>query len=101
MDEKRKEMIEHLNNIILRIESENNSDNKFVNDIYLNVSNSIKYLNSNNKIDSNFLKSVKDTSNMIYSMNVECSFAKWSDYISTEYYAFEFLLQEYLKEGGI
>ena len=102
MDEKRKEMIKHLNNIINKIELEKKCDNnKYIDDVYSNVSNIIEYLNSNDKIDSKFLKSVKDTSNIIYSMNLDCSFSKWSDYISTEYYAFEFVLQEYLKEGGI
>lgn len=100
MDKKRDEMIGHLNNIINKIELENTSNNKYLNDIYSNVSKIIEYLNSNNYIDSNFLKSVKDTSSTIYSMNLEYSFAKWSDYISTEYYAFEFLLQEYYDKNN-
>ena len=43
------------------------------------------------------LKKVKEISEIIYDLNNDNLFSDFTDSISTEYYAFQFLLQEKLK----
>ena len=50
------------------------------------------------KID---LKKVKTISEMIYQLNLDNTFSELTDHISNEFYAFEFLLEQNIKEGKI
>ena len=50
----------------------------------------------NKKID---LKKVKTISEMIYQLNLDNTFSELTDHISNEFYAFEFLLEQNIKEG--
>ena len=48
----------------------------------------------------NFEK-IKIISNMIYQLNIDNTFSKLTDHISNEFYAFEFILEQKIKEGKV
>ena len=104
MDKSVKEMIKHLDNILIKIELISENNNNYILKYDFNV---IKYLKNtltefknilqNNNIMAIDLKKVKEISEIIYDFNSDNLFSDFTDLISTEYYAFEFLLQEKLK----
>ena len=84
-------MLEHLDNIIkdINIIKDSNVD--------------INYLkNKINDLKDNInLETVKELANIIYQLNVDNTFSELTDHISNEFYAFEFLLEQKIKEGKI
>lgn len=92
----------HLTNILNDIVLLNNSDykinNKNINIIKNNLKTFKDSLDSDNDVLLINLAKLKETSNLIYELNTENSFSELTDRISNELYAFEFLLQEKLKE---
>lgn len=94
-------MIEHLDNIIKDIHEikKTNQYNLKNIDIYLLEKMTIEIKESlSKKID---LKKVKTISEMIYQLNLDNTFSELTDHISNEFYAFEFLLEQNIKEGKI
>ena len=94
-------MLEHLNNVIKDIYEikKTNQYNLKNTDIYVLEKKIIKITESlNRKID---LKEVKTISEMIYQLNLDNTFSELTDHISNEFYAFEFLLEQNIKEGKI
>lgn len=89
------EMSNHLNNILTSLNAITVEKN--VNDIKKNIGLLLKQIENNNEID---LEKVKTTSDEIYNLNLTNQFSKETDYISNEYYAFQYILQELLKKGG-
>ena len=90
-------MIEHLNNII--------SDIDLIKKSYkYNLENiDIKNLEDNiNKLKENIdLDIVNMISGIIYELNLQNDFSNLTDHISNEFYAFEFMLEQKIKEGRI
>lgn len=107
MKEKTSEMLEHLDNILVKVDllsEKDNSELKYNLDDLEKVKNTIiefKYILKNEKniilID---LKKLKEISNIIFELNSNNLFSEFTDYISNELYAFEFLLQEKIKKKG-
>ena len=97
------EMIKHLDNILVKIDllSENNNYKlKYDFNVIKQLKNTLtefKNILQNNNIMAIDLKKVKEISEIIYDFNSDNLFSDFTDSISTEYYAFEFLLQEKLK----
>lgn len=94
-------MLEHLNNVIKDIYEikKTNQYNLKNTDIYVLEKKIIEITKSlNRKID---LKEVKTISEMIYQLNLDNTFSELTDHISNEFYAFEFLLEQNIKEGKI
>ena len=94
-------MIEHLDNVIKDIHEikKTNQYNLKNIDIYLLEKMTIEIKESlSKKID---LKKVKTISEMIYQLNLGNTFSELTDHISNEFYAFEFLLEQNIKEGKI
>ncbi len=94
-------MLEHLNNVIKDIYEikKTNQYNLKNTDIYVLEKKIIEITESlNRKID---LKEVKTISEMIYQLNLDNTFSELTDHISNEFYAFEFLLEQNIKEGKI
>lgn len=88
-------MLEHLNNIIndINLIKKSNKYNLCHIDINLLEKNIIE-LKKN--ID---LEKVKKISETIYELNVDNTFSELTDHISNEFYAFEFILEQKIKEG--
>lgn len=93
-------MLEHLDNVIEDIQKiKKNIYNLENTDIYelekiiIEIKESLK-----KAID---LKKVKMVSEMIYQLNIDNTFSELTDHISNEFYAFEFLLEQSIKEGKI
>lgn len=88
-------MIEHLNNIISDIDLIKKSSKYNLENI------DIKNLEDNiNKLKENTdLEIVDAISKVIYELNLQNDFSDLTDHMSNEFYAFEFLLEEKIKEG--
>ncbi len=87
-------MIEHLNNILKDIELLKNSNDYNLDNI--NIDNFESSINSlKEKID---LENVKITAKIIYQLNIDNTFSILTDHISNEFYAFEFILEQKIKE---
>ena len=88
-------MIEHLNNIISDINLIKKSSKYNLENI------DIKNLEDNiNKLKENTDLEIVDTiSKIIYELNLQNDFSDLTDHMSNEFYAFEFLLEEKIKEG--
>ena len=88
-------MIEHLNNIISDIDLIKKSSKYNLENI------DIKNLEDNiNKLKENTDLEIVDTiSKAIYELNLQNDFSDLTDHMSNEFYAFEFLLEEKIKEG--
>ena len=90
-------MIEHLNNIISDIDlikksSKYNLENIDIKDLEDNI----------NKLKKNIdLDIVNMTSGIIYELNLQNDFSNLTDHISNEFYAFEFMLEQKIKEERI
>ena len=55
-----------------------------------------------NDLDKNInLDKINTISNTIYELNVDNTFSELTDHISNEFYAFEFLLEQKIKEGKL
>ena len=90
-------MIEHLNNIISDIDLIKKSSKYNLENI------DIKNLEDNiNKLKENIdLDIVNMISGIIYELNLQNDFSNLTDHISNEFYAFEFMLEQKIKEGRI
>ena len=88
-------MIEHLNNIISDIDLIKKSSKYNLENI------DIKNLEDNiNKLKENTDLEIVDTiSKAIYELNLQNDFSDLTAHMSNEFYAFEFLLEEKIKEG--
>ena len=87
-------MIEHLNNILKDIELLKNSNDYNLDNINIdNFESSITSLKE--KID---LEKVTITAKIIYQLNIDNTFSILTDHISNEFYAFEFILEQKIKE---
>lgn len=93
-------MLEHLDNVIEDIQkikkyicNLENTDIYELEKIIIEIKESLK-----KAID---LKKVKMVSEMIYQLNIDNTFSELTDHISNEFYAFEFLLEQSIKEGKI
>lgn len=90
-------MIEHLDNILNDINEIKKANKYNLNNVDINfLENSIIKLKE--KID---LKNVKEISNLVYQLNIDNTFSLITDHISNEFYAFEFILEQKIKEGKI
>lgn len=99
---KSNEMIKHLDNILVKIDlwSENNNyELKYDFDVIKSVRQTIREFKDilQKNIMAIDLQKVKEISEIIYDLNNDNLFSDFTDSISTEYYAFQFLLQEKLK----
>ncbi len=90
-------MIEHLDNILNDINEIKKANKYNLNNVDINfLENSIIKLKE--KID---LENVKEISNLVYQLNIDNTFSLITDHISNEFYAFEFILEQKIKEGKI
>ena len=99
---KSNKMIKHLDNILVKIDlwSENNNyELKYDFDVIKSVRQTIREFKDilQKNIMAIHLQKVKEISEIIYDLNNDNLFSDFTDSISTEYYAFQFLLQEKLK----
>ena len=95
-------MIKHLDNILVKIDllSENNNyELKYDFDVIKSLRQTIREFKDilQKNIMAIDLQKVKEISEIIYDLNNDNLFSDFTDSISTEYYAFQFLLQEKLK----
>lgn len=90
------EMIYHLNNIINKIDSLTNNtiDINKLHEIKKTITEFISILKNQQNISKIDLDKLKNISNIIYNFNYDNSFSEFTEYLSNELYAFEFLLQE-------
>ena len=90
-------MLEHLDNIIKDINIIKESSNYNLDNV------DIHYLeNKINDLKENInLEIVKELANIIYQLNIDNTFSELTDHISNEFYAFEFLLEQKIKEGKV
>ena len=97
------EMIYHLNNIINKIDSLTNNtiDINKLHKIKKTITEFIYILNNQKNISKIDLDKLKNISNIIYNLNYDNSFSEFTEYLSNELYAFEFLLQEKLKRKEV
>ena len=93
-------MLEHLNNIIndIALIKQNNYNLEHI-DINL-LENSIIELKTGLEKNIDF-KKIKEISNIIYELNIDNTFSELTDHISNEFYAFEFMLEQKIKEEKI
>ena len=94
------EMIYHLNNIINKIDSLTNNtiDINKLHEIKKTIMEFISILKNQQNISKIDLDKLKNISNIIYNLNYDNSFSEFTEYLSNELYAFEFLLQEKLRK---
>lgn len=98
MDKSMKEMSIHLNNVLTGISSFCSVKSNDSSIMYIREEiEKILVCLFKNSIDLIDLQTVKNIANRIYDLNCNNSFSEVTDYISNEYYAFEFILQENLK----
>ena len=91
-------MSEHLENIINDINMIKKTNKYNLENIDITfLENSIIELKMNleDKID---LEKIKIISNIIYQLNIDNTFSELTDHISNEFYAFEFILEQKIKE---
>ena len=90
------EMIYHLNNIINKIDSLTNNtiDINKLHEIKKTITKFISILKNQQNISKIDLDKLKNISNIIYNLNYDNSFSEFTEYLSNELYAFEFLLQQ-------
>ena len=105
MKEKTSEMLEHLDNILVKVDllsEKDNSELKYNLDDLEKVKNTIIEFKDILKNEKNIflidLKKLKEISNIIFELNSNNLFSEFTDYISNELYAFAFLLQEKIKK---
>ena len=90
------EMKIHLQNILIKINKLSLKKKENIDVIKKEIHKINDYLCKHSDITNIDLKIVKEISNLIYDLNFNNSFCKQTDFISNQFYAFEFLLQKYL-----
>ena len=94
-------MLEHLESIINDIKLIKKSDKYNLEHIDINLL-KMSIIELKNDLDKNInLDKINTTSNTIYELNVDNTFSELTDHISNEFYAFEFLLEQKIKEGKL
>lgn len=94
-------MLEHLENIINDIKLIKKSDKYNLEHIDINLL-EMSIIELKNDLDKNInLDKINTISNTIYELNVDNTFSELTDHISNEFYAFEFLLEQKIKEGKL
>lgn len=97
-------MKNHLNNIVVAIDKEKIETSHYdihkLNLIKVNIKKIIKEIIDNNDYDS-ILDLVDYTSNLIYDLNDKYKFTDFTDYLSTEFYAFMYILEKNIKERSL
>ena len=90
-------MLEHLESIINDIKLIKKSDKYNLEHIDINLL-EMSIIELKNDLD---LDKINTISNTIYELNVDNTFSELTDHISNEFYAFEFLLEQKIKEGKL
>lgn len=91
-------MLERLENIINDIKLIKKSDKYNLEHIDINLL-EMSIIELKNDLDKNInLDKINTISNTIYELNVDNTFSELTDHISNEFYAFEFLLEQKIKE---
>ncbi|HCY44566.1 MAG TPA: hypothetical protein DHU33_03985 [Firmicutes bacterium] len=91
-------MLEHLNNVIndislIKKSSKYNLDHVDVDFLEKSI------IKLKNELEANIdLEKVNVISKTIYQLNVDNTFSELTDHISNEFYAFEFMLEQKIKE---
>lgn len=94
-------MLEHLESIINDIKLIKKSDKYNLEHIDINLL-EMSIIELKNDLDKNInLDKINTISNTIYELNVDNTFSELTDHISNEFYAFEFLLEQKVKEGKL
>ncbi len=94
-------MLERLENIINDIKLIKKSDKYNLEHIDINLL-EMSIIELKNDLDKNInLDKINTISNTIYELNVDNTFSELTDHISNEFYAFEFLLEQKIKEGKL
>lgn len=94
-------MLEHLENIINDIKLIKKSDKYNLEHIDIDLL-EMSIIQLKNDLDKNInLDKINTISNTIYELNVDNTFSELTDHISNEFYAFEFLLEQKIKEGKL
>lgn len=94
-------MLERLENIINDIKLIKKSDKYNLEHIDINLL-EMSIIELKNDLDKNInLDKINTISNTIYELNVDNTFSELTDHISNEFYAFEFLLEQNIKEGKL
>ena len=92
-------MLEHLENIIDDIKLIKKSDKYNLEHIDIDLL-EMSIIQLKNDLDKNInLDKINTISNTIYELNVDNTFSELTDHISNEFYAFEFLLEQKIKDG--
>lgn len=92
-------MLEHLENIINDIKLIKKSDKYNLEHIDIDLL-EMSIIELKNDLDKNInLDKINTISNTIYELNVDNTFSELTDHISNEFYAFEFLLEQKIKDG--
>ncbi len=94
-------MLEHLENIIndinlIKKENKYNLENIDINFLENGINELKRQIGK--KMD---FEKIKIISNMIYQLNIDNTFSKLTDHISNEFYAFEFILEQKIKEEKV
>lgn len=90
-------VLEHLESIINDIKLIKKSDKYNLEHIDINLL-EMSIIELKNDLD---LDKINTISNTIYELNVDNTFSELTDHISNEFYAFEFLLEQKIKEGKL
>ena len=94
-------MLEHLESIINDIKLIKKSDKYNLEHIDINLL-EMSIIELKNDLDKNInLDKINTISNTIYELNVDNTFSELTHQISNEFYAFEFLLEQKIKEGKL
>ena len=94
-------MLEHLENIINDINLIKTTDKYKLENIDISfLENSIIELKTKLEKKIDFAK-IKTISKIIYQLNIDNTFSELTDHISNEFYAFEFMLEQKIKEGKL
>ena len=94
-------MIQHLNNILVDIKLLKKSSNDNEKEIIKFIENWIIEIRDQlvmEKLSSIDTNKVKKISEQIYQLNYDNTFSQLTDHISNEFYAFEFLMIEKMKD---
>lgn len=94
-------MLEHLENIINDINLIKKSAKYNLEHIDINLL-ELSIIELKNDLDKDInLDKINTISNTIYELNVDNTFSELTDHISNEFYAFEFLLEQKIKDGKL
>lgn len=94
-------MLEHLESIINDIKLIKKSDKYNLEHIDINLL-EMSIIELKNDLDKNInLDKINTISNTIYELNIDNTFSELTDHISNKFYAFEFLLEQKIKDGKL